>query len=367
LVGFHGARDLTIRNGRGQSAGDDAQGSMIVQVAFPPDPTSHLVDGLRAVSPDLEVVVAPYVEDHGVRAARSQSSLEELRARAPALTDEQRDAFARAEVLLALDLPVGLGTFAPALRWVQAIGAGTDHFRGAELRPDVVVTNAAGVAAVPIAEFVVGQLLAVWKRFDELADQQRRHVWEPAYGRHVSGLTLGLVGLGAIGTAVAERARALGMRVVAVRRRPGVVDRPPPVDEVVGPERLHDVLARVDAVVVCAPATPETRDLFDAAAFAAMRPGAVFCNVARGSLVDEAALLDALRSGHLGAAVLDVTRQEPLPVDNPLWDAPNLRLSPHSAASLDHYVESVFDLFANNLGRYLRGQPLRNVVAQPST
>jgi phosphoglycerate dehydrogenase-like enzyme len=335
---------------------------MIVHVAYPPDPPAQLVDGLRAVSADFEVVVAPYVEDHGVRAARCQGSLEELRARAPALTDEQRDAFGRAEVLLALDLPVGLGAFAPDLRWVQAIGAGTEHFHGAQLGPDVVITNAAGVAAVPIAEFVVGQLLAIWKRFDELADQQRRHVWKPAYGRQVSGLTLGLVGLGAIGTAVAERARALGMRVLAARRRPGAEDRPPVVDEVVGPERLHEVLSRVDAVVVCAPATPDTHDLFDAAAFAAMRPGAVFCNVARGSLVDEAALLDSLRSGHLGAAVLDVTQQEPLPADSPLWDTPNLRLSPHSSASLDHYVESVFELFADNLDRYVRGDPLRNVV-----
>jgi phosphoglycerate dehydrogenase-like enzyme len=342
---------------------DDEQRRVIVQVAYPPDPPRHLVDGLRAVSPELDVVVAPYVEEHGVRAGRSQGSLEELRARAAVPTDAQRDAFGRAEVLLALDLPVGLGAFAPALRWVQAIGAGTDHFRGAELGPDVVVTNAAGVAAVPIAEFVIGQLLAIWKRFDELTDQQRRHVWQPAYGRQVSGLALGLVGLGAIGTAVAERAGALGMRVLAVRRRPGADDGPPGVDEVVGPDGLHGVLSRVDAVVVCAPATPDTHDLFDEAAFAAMRPGAVFCNVARGSLVDEAALLDALRSGHLGAAVLDVTRDEPLPADSPLWDALNLRLSPHSSASLDRYVESVFELFADNVRRYLRGEPLRNVVS----
>jgi phosphoglycerate dehydrogenase-like enzyme len=337
---------------------------MIIHVAYPPEPPHHLVDGLRAVSPDVDVIVVPYVEEHGLRAARSRAPADEVRARAPALTEAQREAFGRAEALLALDLPAGLGTFAPALRWVQAIGAGTDHFRGAALGPDVVVTNAAGVAAVPIAEFVIGQLVAVWKRFDDLADQQRRHVWEPAYGRQVSGLTLGVVGLGAIGTAVAERARALGMRVLAVRRRPDASDRPPVVDEIVGPGRLHDVLARVDAVVVCAPATPDTHDLFDAAAFSAMRPGAVFCNVARGSLVDEPALLEALRSGHLGAAVLDVTREEPLPADSPLWDAPNLRLSPHSAASLDHYLESVFDLFTDNLGRYVRGEPLRNVVAQ---
>jgi phosphoglycerate dehydrogenase-like enzyme len=354
--------DAVVDNARG----DEAR-NVIVHVAYPPDPQPQLIDGLRAVSPGLEVIVTPYVEEHGLRATRGRASAEEVRARAPALTDAQRDVFGRAEVLLALDLPVGLGTLAPALRWVQAIGAGTDHFRGAELAPDVVVTNAAGVAAAPIAEFVIGQLLAVWKRLDELADQQRRRVWEPAYGRQVSGLRLGVVGLGAIGTAVAERAGALGMGVLAVRRRPGAGDRPPAVDEVVGPDGLHDVLSRVDAVVVCAPASPDTHELFDAAAFAAMRPGAVFCNVARGSLVDEAALLDALRSGHLGAAVLDVTRQEPLPADSPLWDAPNLRLSPHSAASLDHYVESVFELFADNLGRYLRGEPLRNVVTGPGT
>jgi phosphoglycerate dehydrogenase-like enzyme len=338
---------------------------VIVQLSFPPDPPADQVERLRALSPDLDVVVSPYLEDHGLRAARGQGALDELRAGAPALTEEQQAAYARAEVLLALDLPFDLGRIAPSLRWVQAIGAGTDHFRGAGLGPGVAVTNATGVAAVPIAEFVIGRLLAVWKHFDELADRQHRHVWEPAYGRLVSGLTLGLVGLGGIGTAVAERARALGMRVLAVRRRHVAGDASPVADEVFGPEGLREVLSRSDAVVVCAPATPETQDLFDAAAFAAMRPGAVFCNVARGSLVDEGALLDALRRGHLGAAVLDVTREEPLPADSPLWDAPNLLLSPHSSASLDRYVESLFDLFVENLGRYLRGEPLGNVVELP--
>jgi phosphoglycerate dehydrogenase-like enzyme len=131
---------------------------------------------------------------------------------------------------------------------------------------------------------------------------------------------------------------------------------------VFGTDQLLDVLGRCDAVVLSAPSTPETNDLFDATAFAAMRPGAVFCNVARGALVDEDALVDALQSGHLGAAIIDVTKQEPLPADSPMWDTPRLYLSPHSSTSLDRYLDSIFDLFTDNLRRYVHGEPLRNVV-----
>ena len=261
--------------------------------------------------------------------------------------------------MLAFDLPAEVVTVAPHLRWVQAIGAGVDHFRGAGLDGRVVLTNAAGVAAVPIAEFVIGRLLAVWKRFDELAEQQRHRVWKPAFGRQLDGCTIGLVGLGAIGTAVAERARALGMRVLAIRR---TSTPSPAADEVYGPAELHTVLGRSDAVVLSAPSTHETENLFDAPAFAAMKRGAVFCNVARGALVDEDALIDALERGHLGAAILDVTKHEPLPADSPLWAAPRLHLSPHSSASPERYLATLFDLFADNLSRYLRGEPLRNVV-----
>jgi phosphoglycerate dehydrogenase-like enzyme len=152
------------------------------------------------------------------------------------------------------------------------------------------------------------------------------------------------------------------MTVIGTRRsyRPG--HDHPDVDELRGTADLHDVLARCDAVVVSAPGTPETENLFDKDAFAAMKPGAVFCNVGRGSLVDEAALIDALESGHLGAAILDVTRHEPLPADDPLWDAPNIWISPHSSASQDRYTEKLLALFAHNLGRFTRGEPLRNVV-----
>src|SRR5205085_1969227 len=136
----------------------------------------------------------------------------------------------------------------------------------------------------------------------------------------------------------------------------------PFADEVFGTDQLLEVLGRCDAVVLSAPSTPETNDLFDAEAFAAMRPGAVFCNVARGALVDEDALVEALRSGHLGAAIIDVTKQEPLPADSPMWTAPRLYLSPHSSTSLDRYLDSIFDLFTDNLRRYVHGEPLRNVV-----
>jgi phosphoglycerate dehydrogenase-like enzyme len=137
---------------------------------------------------------------------------------------------------------------------------------------------------------------------------------------------------------------------------------PPYIDALYSPDQLHELLALCDAVVLSAPSTAETNDLFDTAAFAAMKPGAVFVNVARGALVDEDALIEALRSGHLGYACLDVQKQEPLPPGSPLWDAPRLQLSPHSAAAIERYLENLYDLFADNLGRYVRDEPLRNIV-----
>jgi phosphoglycerate dehydrogenase-like enzyme len=136
----------------------------------------------------------------------------------------------------------------------------------------------------------------------------------------------------------------------------------PGVDEVVGTDDLDLLSARADAVIAAVPATPDTTDLFDRARFAAMKPGAVFVNVGRGSAVVEADLIAALDDGHLGAAVLDVTRTEPLPSDDPLWDAPRLHLSPHAAAAVDRYLENLHDLFRDNLARYVAGDSLRNEV-----
>jgi len=225
-----------------------------------------------------------------------------------------------------------------------------------------VVTNAVGVSAAPMAEFVVGRILQLWKRFPEIDEVARRHAWTPTFGRMLAGSTVGIVGLGAIGSALAARADALGMRVVASRRSwtPGMTA--PHVDTLYGPDALPTLLGESDVVVLCAPSTPETRGMIDADALAAMRPGALFVNVGRGTMVDEPALIDALERGHLTAAVLDVTSEEPLPPEHPLWDAPNVYISAHCSATSDGYVERVLAVFVDNLTRYLAGHPLGNVV-----
>lgn len=323
-----------------------------VVVAFPWNADDAMLAPLRAEFPDLEIVAQPYVGQFGqhVPGESLEPSAAELAV------------WARAGAAMALDVPKGIGELAPGLGWVQAIGAGIDHLTHSGLPDGCVITNAAGVAAAPIAEFAIGRLLAVWKRFGEIDEAQRAHEWKAKFGRSVEGLTLGIIGLGAIGTAVAVRARAFEMHTIGTRRSYQEGHEHPAVDELRGTGDLHEVLARCDGVVVSAPGTQETENLFDAAAFAAMKPGAVFCNVGRGSLVDEPALIAALTSGHLGAAILDVTRQEPLPADDPLWDAPNIFISPHCSTAQDRYNEKLLALFADNLGRYLRGEELRNVV-----
>jgi phosphoglycerate dehydrogenase-like enzyme len=337
---------------------------LVVQVCYPEIESLVDVSRVPAVDPRVEMIVTSYVEDTALRTAKRQRPHDdELRAMAPPLPDDVRDALTRSEVLFCLDAPLELPQLAPKLRWVQAVGSGVTQFAASRLEDGgITLTNAAGVGAPSIAEFVVGQIIAAWKGFAGYGELQRAHSWTTTFGRLIMGSTVGIVGLGAIGAAVAERIKPFGVEVLAVRRRyePGMTA--PNVDELFGPAALHDVLARSDTVVLAAAGTPETENLIDAAAIAAMKPGAVFVNVARGTMVDEPALIAALESGHLRAAATDVARQEPLPPDDPLWEAPNLMISPHSSASQDRYFDMVFDLFVDNLGRYVAGDPLRNVI-----
>ena len=318
---------------------------------------------LAAVDPRVALLEVRYVESGELRTRRGADPAADLRHLAPSLTAEQRDGLAAVEVVLAMDLPFDVAALAPRLRWVQGMGAGVSQLVSAGLADaGIRLTTAAGVNAVSISEFVIARLLQMWKRLPEIDQLASRREWEPTYGREIAGLTLGVIGLGAIGRQVACRARALGLHVIGQRRsaRPGDTD--PDVDELLGPGSLLDLAHRCDAIVSAVPETADTVGIFDERMFAAMRPGALFVNVGRGSAVAEEALSEALRSGHLAGAAIDVTREEPLPASSPLWDVPHLLISPHSATAPERFWPNLHELFRDNLRRYLTGQPLRNEV-----
>jgi phosphoglycerate dehydrogenase-like enzyme len=321
-------------------------------------------DRLAAIHPGVEVLDVPYEIDHGTRAAREQDPFsEELRRAEPPLSPDQAAAFGRAHVILTLDVPMDLPPRAPNLAWVQAIGSGVGQFVSARL-PDggIVLTNGASIGAGPIAEWAMARILQILKRLPEHDAQARERRWVMTTGTQLEGRTMAIVGLGAIGREVARRARPFGVHLIGLRRHWTAGASDADVDELAGAEALLDVLARSDIVVVAVPGTAANESLFDAKAFAAMRPRSVFVNVGRGMLVDEDALVASLGDGHLGAAAIDVARTEPLPPDSPLWTTPNLYISPHSSAGTDQYGRRAFDLFCENLTRFVRGQPLVNVV-----
>jgi phosphoglycerate dehydrogenase-like enzyme len=316
----------------------------------------------RALDSRINVTFQEYVEPQSLRTLRGQPPFDEARAQAPALSDAQKAAFAKAEIVLSLDIPFDTDRWAPNLKWVQACGAGVAQLQSAGLEKiGATLTTAAGVASAPIAEFVLARILAHWKLFPALDTLQREQNWTPTYGRNLAGSTVGIVGFGAIGAAVAVRAKALGMRVLGNRRTPGATH--PAVERFYPPSELKALLAECDAVVLAAPEGPETHLMFDREAFAAMKKGAYFCNVARGPLVDEAALIAALTSGQLSGAAIDAATTEPLPKGDPLWTAPNLAISPHCAASIEKYFQNIWGLFRENMDRYLKGEPLVNVVS----
>ena len=336
---------------------------LVVGVLYPSewnfDFDRHMAE-LAAIDPRIEIVVEPYEEPSELRSGRGVPPYDSVRHLAPALTAIQREAFARIECCVALDLPFEVAEVAPRLRWVQALAAGVAHLASAGLREaGIRLTNASGANATSISEFVFARILGEFKRTRRLDATQQQRRWHPVYGENIAGRTIGLVGFGPINQAVARRARAFELEVIVVRRSAAQTDL---ADEVLGPEGLHDMLGRCDIVVAAVPESPETHELFGSSAFAAMRDGAMFVNVGRGSLVDEAALVDGLRSGKLRAAALDVTAVEPLPGDSPLWDAPNTYISAHCSTEPTGFFEAAHRVFADNLALYLAGQPLLNEI-----
>ncbi len=318
------------------------------------------VAAIEALDSQIRVHVEPYEDPHAVRTAKGGGDTSAWQPLEPTPTEEQLAAIAPAEILLAIDAPSNVTTLAPGLRWVQAVGAGTDQFGPCNFaEAGITVTSNGGANATGIAEFAIGRLIEANKHFAALRERQTEHDWAPQFGQQLAGQTLGLIGYGAIASAIAHRARAFDMKVHVVRSSTAAT---PGIDQQFRPEQLHDMLGSVDAVIAAVPDSPTTRGMIDADALAAMRPGAFFCNVGRGSLVDEGALIAALESGHLGSAALDVAGTEPLPADDPLWDAPRLSLSYHCASIPSAMFVNVHKTFRTNLEHYLKGEPLEHRV-----
>ena len=254
---------------------------------------------------------------------------------------------------------LGVCTQAPRLGWLHTSFAGTDHpVFDALLARGITITNGVGVSAPSIAGTVILYLLALSRDLPRWTRDQDARRWEPRRFNDLAGMRLGIVGMGSIGGEVARLAAAFEMEVVGLRRHPRG-DEPCTTWTA---DALPELLAWADVVVVTAPLTEATRGMFDAQAFARMRPGAWFVNVGRGEVVDEAALVDALARGHLGGAGLDVFVSEPLPHDSPLWSMPNVIVTPHSSGITERSRRRSIELFVDNFGRHARGEPLRNIV-----
>lgn len=254
---------------------------------------------------------------------------------------------------------------APALRWLHVFNVGVDHPIYTEMvTRGVSVTTSAGSTAEPIAQTAIAALLMLARQFPRWIDAQRERRWEPMRGqdvpRDLAGQTALIVGLGHIGKETARLARVLGLTVIGIRRSPRTAEDP--VDELHAPERLVELAPRADWLILACPLTQETRGMVNAAVLARLPTHARLINVARGEIVDEPALIDALRAGRLAGAYLDVFEREPLPQDSPLWDLPNVLLSPHNSSAASGNDRRIFEIFLENLGRMARDEALLNAV-----
>jgi phosphoglycerate dehydrogenase-like enzyme len=285
-------------------------------------------------------------------------------------SDEVMRAVPQADAYLGFGIPRPLLLAGRKLRWVHSAAAGVGNALYPEMQAsDVVLTNSARVHAVPIAEYIVAGVLFLFRGLDIAVDQQRRHEWhkQPFVGedsplREISGARVLIVGAGGIGSEAATRLTALGARCIGVRRRPSL-GNPGGFDRVVAFAEVDAELPDADVVVLAAPLTEETRGFLDAARLERLSRRSIVINVARGALVDEAALIARLRGGGLRGAVLDVFLEEPLAADSPLWQLRNVLVTPHvSPVSPGRFWMRELDLFLDNWRRFVRGEPLRNVV-----
>ena len=255
----------------------------------------------------------------------------------------------------------------PALKWMQVFNAGVDHpVFASVLERGVRLTTSSGTAAEPIAQTAIAGMLILARNFPRWLAGQREHRWDPMppadFPRDLRGQTMLVYGLGAIGVEIARLARLLGLKIIGVRRSPARVEH---VDEMHTPDQLGELLPRCDWLTIACPLTAETRGMFNAALLAKLPRGARVINISRGEIVDEPALIAALQGGQLAGAYLDVFVQEPLPASSPLWDLPNVIVTPHNSVASAGSDARVNALFLDNLQRWADNRPLINEVKKP--
>lgn len=327
------------------------------------------VDRIRTNAPTgVEIIYEPellpptrYVGDHGGRSdftlsAEQQKRWDELIASADALYDFPWNERRRHP-----------HEYAPNLKWMQTSSAGVGKAaQSMGIKPgEVIITTASGVHARPLAEFVMMVLLMGAKEYCRLVRDQKAHHWERFCSDELTGKTVAIVGAGRVGREVAKLSRAFDMKPVGMTRE-FRADRAAELglDRLYSRDELHEMLSGADAVVVCAPHTPDTENIIGATEFSLMKKGVTFVNIGRGQLVDEDALIERIRDGSIGFAGLDVFRTEPLPADSPLWDFPNVLVNPHSASTSHHENGRITDILLHNLHAYIEGRhdDMRNVL-----
>ena len=284
-------------------------------------------------------------------------------------TDEFLARLPEAEIICSYWMPANWRQLAPHLHWLQCSSAGVDGLLPTgvlDADSEVIVTTATGVHATTISEYVFGSILMFNRNWPEMVRLQDRHVWPRSASwynlgaRELVDQTVGIIGLGHIGRRVAQLARAFGMHVLATRRTVSNGEKDPDVDQLYPMEQLQELLRLSDYIVLAVPLTQETEKLMGEAELRVMPRNAYLVNVARGRVVDEEALIRALQERWIAGAGLDVTEEEPLPANSPLYSMPNVILTPHISGLSAHYDKRLTALFAENLQRYRSGQPLRN-------
>ena len=326
-----------------------------------------LVARIRAVDPRIEVSVLGSEQRKMLRGLSYPSERERA-----AVAEGLHGAFEAADVVFGFwgaELHrafTGAGTLAdvaPRLKWIQLTSAGADRLLGSGfIQQGVTVTTVSGLHATPIGEFILQSILLIAKKAPQYMRSQARHEWSRFMPRELYGATIGIVGIGNIGAEAGRLAKAFGCRVIATKRSVTKPESTPYADEIMPAPELPRLLAESDYVVLSMPLTPETRGMIGEAELRAMKPTAALINIARGPVVVQEALIRALREGWIAAAALDVFDKEPLPADSPLWDMENVIISPHISGGTEIYNVRAVEIFAENLRRYLGGQPLRNIV-----